>query len=79
MCTTFEKIKLKASWILRGVERIKRIKIQSCASEIPVGFSVTEGFVVVLLSLTVLFSAIFPFDRLIGSVRSEMIYFRKIN
>ena len=56
MSTTLDKIKLQPSIIFRIVERIKHIKIQPCTTAIPFGLSVTVGFIVGLLSFTLLSS-----------------------
>ena len=68
MNTTFDKIKLQPSFTFRILERIKHLKIQPRATGIPFGLSVAGGLIVALLSLTVPFSPLFSFGRLIGSV-----------
>ena len=66
--TICDQIKCQPSFASHIVERIKHIKIRPRATRIPFGLSVTGGFIVTLLNLTVPFSPVFLLGKLVEAV-----------
>ena len=69
MSTTFDEMRLQPSFTFRVVEAIKRTKIQTPPSKAQLPFSVSAavGLIVLMLSLTIPHSPIYPIGEWIGS------------
>ena len=69
MSATFEEMRLQPSFTFRVVEAIKQTKIQIPPSKMTLPFSVSAvaGLIVLLLSLNVSYSPLYPIGQWIGS------------
>ncbi|MCH8290630.1 sigma-70 family RNA polymerase sigma factor [Candidatus Poribacteria bacterium] len=69
MSITFEEMRLQPSFTFRLVEAIKQTKIQAPPSKmtLPLSVSATAGLIVLLLSLSIPYSPLYPIGQLIGS------------
>ena len=70
MATTFDEMKLQPGFTFRVVEALKRTKIQAPPSKmtLPFGVSIAAGLIVLLLSLSIPYSPLYPIGQLVGSV-----------
>jgi hypothetical protein len=67
MSTTFDEMRLQPGFAFCIVEAIKQTKIQSSKMVLPFGVSVAAGLIVLLLSLSLPYSPLYPIGQLIGS------------
>jgi hypothetical protein len=69
MTTTFDEVRLQPGFTFRIVEAIKQTKIQAPPSKttLPLSVSGVLGLIVLLLSLTVPYSPLYPIGQVIGS------------
>ena len=70
MSTTFDEMRLQPGFTFRIVEAIKQTKIQAPPSKmtLPFSVSVAAGLIVLLLSMSIPYSPLYPIGQLIGSV-----------
>ena len=70
MSTTFDEMRLQPGFTFRIAEAIKQTKIQVPPSKmtLPFGVSAMAGLIVLLLSLSLPYSPLYPIGQLIGSV-----------
>jgi len=69
MSTTFDEMRLQPGFTFRVVEALKRTRIQSPPSKatLPFSVSVAAGLLVLLFSLSIPYSPLYPIGQLVGS------------